>query len=447
MSSPLAIAAVTATLKDLLNDGLLNHDLSSVGSFSVTALPPDRVSTGQNEPNQLNLFLYQVTPNMGWRNVGLPSRDGTGVRLSAAPLALDLHYLLTAYGSQDLNAEILLGYAMQLLHETPVLTRAQLRTVLGAPSPVNGLINPLPSPFGPLSAIDLADQIELIKITPVFLSTEDLSKMWTAMQARYRPTMGYVASVVLIEVANSGKAAPPVLKRGPDDTGATATASAFPILTRVRPKASDLLPAVRLGDDLLISGSHLDDPGSTQVVIENTKAGIVQKIVPSGETSPSEMTLHVPSVADDPDAINQWATGLYSVSLQVSRPNLPVSTSNAVPMVLAPLITVDPLQAVVGDVALTVTCTPRLRPEQEASTRLIFGSRTIKPDTIVTPNVPESPDMQKPTTLTFTVPSVLEGDYLVRLRVEGVDSLPITVTGSPAKLDFDPQQKVSVKVI
>jgi hypothetical protein len=88
-----------------------------------------------------------------------------------------------------------------------------------------------------------------------------------------------------------------------------------------------------------------------------------------------------------------------------------------------------------------------LGPEQEASTRLIFGSRTIKPDTIVTPNVPESPDMQKPTTLTFTVPNVLEGEYLVRLRVEGVDSLPIIITGSPAKLDFDPQQKVSVKVI
>jgi hypothetical protein len=129
MSGPLAIAAVTAVLKGLLNDGLLNHDLSAVGSFSVTASPPDRVVTGANEPNRLNLFLYQVTPNPGWRNEGLPSRDGNGGRLTNPPLALDLHYLLTAYGSQDLNAEILLGYAMQLLHETPMLTRAQLRTV------------------------------------------------------------------------------------------------------------------------------------------------------------------------------------------------------------------------------------------------------------------------------------------------------------------------------
>lgn len=446
MSSPLAIAAVTAALKDLLNDGLLNHDLSSVGSFSVTALPPDRVSTGQNEPNQLNLFLYQVTPNIGWRNVGLPSRDGNGVRLSAAPLALDLHYLLTAYGSQDLNAEILLGYAMQLLHETPVLTRAQLRNVLGAPSPVNGLINPLPSPFGPLSAIDLADQIELIKITPVYLGTEDLSKMWTAMQARYRTGIAYTASVVLIEVANSGKAAPPVLKRGADDAGNAAMATGFPTLTRVQPRASELLPAMRAGDDLKLIGTNLDDPGTIQVVLENSKAGIIHKLTPTAGESTSELIVHVPSVSDDADAINQWAIGLYSVSLQVSRPKLPVATSNAVPIVLAPVITVDPLEAVVGDIVLTLTCRPRLRPEQETSTRLIFGSRTIQPDSIVTPSVPESPEMQEPTTLTFTVPAVLEGEYLVRLRVEGVDSLPVTITGEPAKFDFDPKQKVTVKV-
>ena len=46
MSGALAIAAVTASLKDLLNDGLMDHDLSSIGSFAVTAQPPDRVTTG-----------------------------------------------------------------------------------------------------------------------------------------------------------------------------------------------------------------------------------------------------------------------------------------------------------------------------------------------------------------------------------------------------------------
>ena len=91
MSSPLAIAAVTAVLKDVLNNGFVDHDLSTVGSFSVTAVPPDRITTGATEPNQLNLFLYQVTPNQGWRNADLPSRDSNGERVTNPPLALDLH--------------------------------------------------------------------------------------------------------------------------------------------------------------------------------------------------------------------------------------------------------------------------------------------------------------------------------------------------------------------
>jgi len=448
MSSPLAIAAVTATLKDLLNDGLLNHDLSSIGSFSVTALPPDRVTTGQNEPNQLNLFLYQVTPNLGWRNADLPSRNTQGARLSNAPLAIDLHYLLTAYGSQDLNAEVLLGYAMQLLHETPVLTREQLRIVLGAlpsqvpgkpplPPPVNGSI--LPPLFGTLSAVDLADQVELIKITPVFLSTEDLSKMWTAMQARYRPTMAYMASVVLIQSTAGIRVAPPVLKRGQEDGGPVAFGSPSPTLTSVRPAASELLPAMRLGDDLLVTGTSLDAEGMLTALFEHTKSKLVREITLAPASSPTQLTVHLPGIADDAQAMSDWELGFYTLSLRVARPNSPVWTTNGVPIALAPLITVSPLNAAPGNIDLTVTCTPRLRPEQEAQTSLIFGMQQITPQSITTPA-----DKTKPTTLSFTVPAVIKGEYLVRLRVEGIDSLPITLTGSPPKLNFDPQQKVTV---
>ncbi|MEZ4613451.1 MAG: DUF4255 domain-containing protein, partial [Caldilineaceae bacterium] len=143
MSNALAIAAVTAVLKDLLNNGLIQHDLSAaVGTVAVTAKPPDLITTGQNEEPQLNLFLYHVTPNAGWRNVGLPSRDAAGARVANPPLALDLHYLLMAYGGADFQAEILLGYAMQLLHETPTLDRDAIRTALAPAPPVTGSILP-----------------------------------------------------------------------------------------------------------------------------------------------------------------------------------------------------------------------------------------------------------------------------------------------------------------
>src|SRR5437764_7400909 len=121
MSSALAIASMTYVLKNLLDNRLVQSGVTaSVGEVTVTALPPDRITTGSDERSQINLFLYRVTPHTAWR--GGPSRtEESGTR--TPPLALDLHYLITAYGERDFQAEILLGSAMQLLLETPALTR------------------------------------------------------------------------------------------------------------------------------------------------------------------------------------------------------------------------------------------------------------------------------------------------------------------------------------
>jgi hypothetical protein len=427
MSNALAVAAVTAVLKDLLVDGLLAHDLSWIGSYAVTALAPDRIATGQNEPNQLNLFLYHVTPNPGWRNEGLPARDGRGSRLTNAPMALDLHYLLTAYGAEDLNAEVLLGFAMQMLHETQILTRQRLRAVLGPPSP-----------FGTMSALDLADQVELVKISPVFLNTEELAKMWTAMQSRYRPSMAYTVSVVLIEADQAVKAAAPVLQRGKDDAGATTLAAPFPSLSRVTPAASNLLPAMRLGDDLIVNGSQLDAYAPLAAIFSNDKAELSQRLAPLPPLSPRALKLHVPAPADA-GAMHQWAIGMYSIALQVSAPDQPAWSTNSIPIALAPSITVSPASAAAGDLTLTITCAPRLQPRQEAQARLLFGARMLAPASIATPA-----DNTQPTTLTFLAPATAAGEYMVRLRVDGIDSLPVLVNGTPARLEFDPSQKVTV---
>lgn len=436
MSSALAIAAVTASLKDLLNDGLMDHDLSTVGSFTVTAQPPDRVTTGTTENNQLNLFLYQVTANSGWRNVGLPSRDRAGERLTNAPLALDLHYLLTAYGAQDLNAEVLLGYAMQVLHETSVLTRAQLRTALGSPPPVDGSL--LPGPFGSLSAVDLADQVEMIKVTPVFLGSEDLSKLWTAMQARYRPSMAYLVSVVLIQAQGPARSALPVIKRGPADRGATAHGAPAPTLIGARAAATPLQPALRLGEDLLLSGTNLLSNSTLAVRFEQSRLAVVQTLTPS-PIDAQQLGVHLPSIAEVASGMADWAVGVYAVSLTISDPGQPSWTTNSVPMALSPLITASPLNAAAGTINLTLTCTPRLRTSQESSVRLLFGDTEVLPATI---NTPVNPAL--PTTLTFAVPGVVAGDYVLRLRVEGIDSLPAVYAGSPPTFEFDTQQTVHV---
>jgi len=64
---------------------------------------------------------------------------------------------------------------------------------------------------------------------------------------------------------------------------------------------------------------------------------------------------------------------------------------------MAPLIKVSPTSAAPGDIALTITCTPRLLPDQEPHTNLLFGAQPIQPDSIMTPA-----DPLQPTTLEFT---------------------------------------------
>ena len=125
-------------------------------------------------PPRLNLFLHQVTPNRGLAQ----PRAAVAQRAAASastnpPLALDLHYLVTAYGIADFQAEILLGYAMHLLHERPVLDRAAIRRALD-PSPLD--VSMLPPAFQALAASDLADQVELIKITPAAMSSDEMSQ-------------------------------------------------------------------------------------------------------------------------------------------------------------------------------------------------------------------------------------------------------------------------------
>ncbi|MEP6635824.1 MAG: Pvc16 family protein, partial [Acidobacteriota bacterium] len=104
------------------------------------------------------------------------------------------------------------GYGMQLLHETPVLTRNAIRTALAPPSSVSGSAD-IPPKLRALFTSELAEQVEQIKIIPEAPNTEEISRLWSAMGAHYRPTAAYQASVVLIESKQSAKSALPVRAR------------------------------------------------------------------------------------------------------------------------------------------------------------------------------------------------------------------------------------------
>jgi hypothetical protein len=450
MSSAFAIAAVTAVMKDLLNDGLVNQDLSAIGNVTVTALPPDRIATSNaDERSQINLFLYHVTPNSGWRNVGLPSRDVDGGRLSNPPLALDLHYLVTAYGKEEFHAEALLGYAMQLLHENPVLTRAMINRTLKPPLPSDVT---LPPGLQMLSTSDLADQVELIKISPQTLSTEEISKLWTATQARYRPTAAYHLSVVLIQDNKPVKTALPVLTRGPQDQGPVAQSDLvprFPTLESINLPANQL--SAQMNDQLTLSGHHLagDSGLPAQVTLSvlfvtNRLPDPIQVDVPAPQRTDQSVTLSIPHQIGA-----FYPAGLYVVGLQVAPNGKPeqMQASNGLPLQIAPEIleinaTALPLppnpplsvarvnlQDGLGEATLTVRCSPEVLPEQNVS--LLVGNREIA----------AALHAAQTDTLTFNLSAFAAGTYRLRFRVDGIDS-PLIDRSDPLQPKFDESQKI-----
>ena len=435
MSNALAIAGVSAVLRDLLNDGLINHNVSGVlgSTVTVSTLPPDRVAPANGtESTQLNLFLHQVRPNSGWRNEGLPSRDGSGrQRLSNPPLALDLHYILSAYGAEDLHAEILLGYAMQLLHETAVLSRDAINTAL-KPSPSVGTA--LPPALRALAGSGLADQVELIKITPATVNTEEMSQIWSALQAHYRPTAAYQVSVVLIESQRPARSPLPVLSRGPiidpvsgRDRGVVVEPTLIPPLPTiddVRPPNKQ--PAARLGDTVDLIGHHLDGT-SRAVRLENAPFQIDEEIaaLATGGAALLQFTL--------PNTPAVFPVGIYRLTASVLREGLrPGDTSqrssNQLALIIAPEITTPfPFSAAnlsrdpQGTVTITLSCRPEVRPGQRAE--LLLGDRTEFAE----------PFANATADLTFLFPNAPSAgsQHLVRLRVDGIESLIIDRAAKP----------------
>jgi hypothetical protein len=63
-AAPLAIASITAVLRDLLANGLIRYaSVMRLGDVNVSVLPPDRITVGSEEPNQINVFMYGVAPH------------------------------------------------------------------------------------------------------------------------------------------------------------------------------------------------------------------------------------------------------------------------------------------------------------------------------------------------------------------------------------------------
>ncbi len=289
----------------------------------------------------------------------------------------------------------------------------------------------------------LHEQLERIRITPQPMTVDEMSKLWTTFQTQYRPSTAYEVAVVLIESARTAHAALPVLRRGRDDQGVFAVPSRAPVLGSVTPERSQ--PSARLGEALVVAGERLD-AGELTLRMTNTRLPALLVLTPLPGGTAAERRLQLPG-PDDGAAMADWTPGFYAAEAAVRGGGLPdaaVVTSNQVAWALAPRLAVTGVAVQAGAATITATCAPRLRSGQ----RVLFlltpvdgegRERQVPPARIDSPT-----DPTLPTTVVIDVPAVTVGTYVARLRVDGVDSLPVVWAGTPPRPRFDPDQMVTI---
>jgi len=169
-----AIAAVGQAIRALLVDASKAEPIFADAHFDIFQ------STDFQRPSDgfgLSIYLYRICTNQYHRNLP-PRKDPDGKRHRPA-LPVDLHYMLTPWGPNPDIQHRLLGWAMRVLDDTPIIPAAYINSR-----------DPEPNVFRTDEAVELV-------FDP--LSLQDLSNLWEVMEPKLQPTATYVARRVDIE--------------------------------------------------------------------------------------------------------------------------------------------------------------------------------------------------------------------------------------------------------
>lgn len=176
MSAYTVLGAINETLRALLWS-TMQHDSRITGVIAteqqISFEPPFRaVVDAEPNQNQLWLYLYRVVENGDLKNQRLELRDLN--QLQYPPLALNLFYLVAPITSSVDNDHLLLGKVLQIFHDNAIARGSVLQGVLsGTTDELRIILNPL--------------------------STDDITKLWSAFMRSYRLSVCYEVKVVFID--------------------------------------------------------------------------------------------------------------------------------------------------------------------------------------------------------------------------------------------------------
>ena len=399
MSDFLAVAVVSAALRRLVM-GAVQAD---VPGAQVTTLRPAEPGITSGIPDVgVNLYLYETAPVAALRNSALPARRVDGSVMQRPAAALELHYLFSFYGNEGaLEPQRLMGSTIARLTAEPLLTRTRVEDTLADPL----------TPF--LANSDLGDQIDSVKFTPLSLSLEEMSRIWSVFfQTRYTLSMAWRASAIFIE---------PQLRVAPSLPVRESLLLAVPIR---QPRITDVVAAA--GEDAPIV------PGADIVIRgERLRADLLEILVGGN--------LAAPDFASDERIDLALPAGLPAgpQSVQV-RHLLPLGDppvphhgfdSNPGAFILHPLIAQagGNYQIAVTNVTgtggnprsatITPTLTSSAGPSQQITLELLdTATATVVRTFFAAPLAADT------TTPSFPVTNIPAGTYLARVRINGADS-------------------------
>jgi len=386
MGNALSLAAVSRILRQIVEGNVTRYGLDGYAGadVAVTTTPP----LEEDDRIRINIFLYRAVESAPLKNQTLPTRDSQGRPINQPILSLDLHYAVTAYATGDQQSEMMLGCAMQALHETPVLDRALIHQVLTLDAGANSLVESR-----------LAEQIENVRIRHRNLPEEAFTRLWSTFHVPYRLTAFYEVSVALIQSDLETRATMPVFAR-PVPISHGTLGPWTPTLFQANPSTA------MAGETVTLAGIGLTGQ-NVQIQVESRRGSVP---IPPLNVPPDSAS----EGAIDFDVPDSWPAGVYELRVTLE----PVGggnrrPSNPIAFTVAPSFTVNAVNrngALPGLVTLELTVVPEVQTAQPVA--LILGSQIIT-----------GPPTLAPTgTLTFANIDIPAGTFATRLRVDGIES-------------------------
>jgi hypothetical protein len=390
MSNSLAIATVMGALgtrvQTLLNDsGLTGFDVSN-------GHPRGTPDSG------VYLALYQMMPNTGLRNADLPTRGTLGSVRQRPVLPLTLRILISFVGDTEaLEPERLAGLVLADLHARPVIGPDEIQAYLATLATTH-----------PLRPSDLAQQPERVKLSPVSLDSEELSRIWGLFgQNIFALSMAWEATAVLLDGSTVPSPGLPVT-----DVGLAVVPAPVPRLAEVHAEATHQ-PVVEAADTLIVVGSGLMSENAELAI------GAARRPLAPDDVDAGRLRIDLGTVPGLRAGV-QPVTVIHSIVVAGAANGgiRPGPVSNALGLMVRPTLGAVTVAAVTGARTVRLATTPPIEPEQRAE--LILDAGPVRRS--AREFVRDGND------IVFTFPDLPDGTYRVRLTVEGAANMP-TRTG------------------